>query len=246
MIHISGASIELDAIISHLRKSLKLKEFCQEILHQQVIAEAARNRSLTVTEQEIQAEAERQRREKSLEKAADTLAWLADELVTSDDWEAGIRDRLLSQKLSEALFAEQAKKLFLENRLNFEKVSLYKLVVAEPKLAQELLYQIQEQEISFYEAAHLYDLNLQRRNQCGYEGCLCRWQIDPDISVAIFGAQLGEVVGPLPIPEGYALFMVEAFINPELTPEIQQEIIKDLFDEWLTNEVNYVLYSKMA
>ena len=246
MIQISGASIELDPIVNHLKKNFQLKEVCQKVLHQQVIEEAARSRHLIVTEQEIQVEAEQQRREKSLEKAADTLAWLKDELITPDDWEAGIRDRLLSQKLSEALFAEQAKKLFLENRLNFEGVSLYKLVVAEPKLAQELFYQIQEQEITFYEAAHLYDLNLQRRNQCGYEGCLCRWQIEPDISVAIFGAQPGEVVGPLPTPEGYALFMVEAFINPELTPQIQQEIIKDLFDEWLTNEVNYFLYSKIT
>lgn len=246
MIQISGVSIELDAIVNHLKKNFQLKEVCQKILHQQVIAEAAQSRGLTVTEEEVQAEAERQRREKHLEKAADTLAWLAAELVTSDDWETGIHDRLLSQKLCEVLFTEQAKKLFSENRLNFEKVSLYKLVVTDPKLAQELLYQIQEQEITFYEAAHLYDLNLQRRSQCGYEGCLCRWQIDPDISVAIFGAQPGEVVGPLPTPEGHALFMVEAFINPELTPEIQKEIIQDLFDEWLTNEVNYVLYSKIT
>lgn len=246
MIQISGASIGMDAIIEHLKKNIQLKEVCQKILHQQVITEAALGRGLTITEDEIQAEAERQRREKSLEKASDTLAWLKDEFITPDDWEAGIRDRLLSQKLAEVLFTEQAKKLFSENRLDFEKVSLYKLVVNDPKLAQELLYQIQEQEITFYEAAHLYDLNPQRRNQCGYEGCLCRWQIDPDISVAVFGAQPGEVVGPLPIPEGYALFMVEALIKPELTPQIQQEIINDLFDEWLTNEVNYVLYSKMT
>lgn len=245
MIQILGTFIELDTIISHLKKNFQLKEVCQKILHRQVIAEAARSRNLAITEQEIQVEAECQRREKSLEKAADTLAWLKDELVTSDDWEAGIRDRLLSQKLSEALFAEQAKKVFSENRLNFEKVSLYKLVVTEPKLAQELLYQIQEQEISFYEAAHLYDLNPQRRHQCGYEGCLCRWQIDPDISVAIFGSPPGEVIGPLSTPEGHTLLMVEALISPEFTPQLQQEIIDELFQEWLSNEVNYVLYSKM-
>lgn len=246
MIQISGASIELDAIIEHLRKNLQLKEVCQKILHQQVIAEAARSRGLTITEPEVQAEAERQRREKSLEKAAETFAWLADELITPEDWETGIRDRLLAQKLAKKLFSEQAQKLFAENRLNFEKVSLYKLTVSDLKLAQELLYQIQEQEITFYEAAHLYDLDPQRRNHCGYEGCLCRWQLSPELSVAVFGAQPGEVIGPLSTAEGYALLMAEAFISPELTPQLQQEMIDDLFKEWLTNEVNYILYSKIT
>jgi hypothetical protein len=96
MIHFSGISIELDAIAQYLKKSFKLKEICQNLLYQQLITEAAAERGLVVTDAEIQAEAEKQRREKGLEKAADTLTWLADELVTSEDWEAGICDRLCS------------------------------------------------------------------------------------------------------------------------------------------------------
>ena len=65
-----------------------------------MIIEAAQARNLEITDAEVQAEAEKQRREKQLEKAADTLAWLADELVSPDDWEAGIRDRLLRNKLA--------------------------------------------------------------------------------------------------------------------------------------------------
>lgn len=35
------------------------------------------------------------RREKRLEKATDTLAWLTDEMITPKDWEAGIYARLV-------------------------------------------------------------------------------------------------------------------------------------------------------
>ncbi|MEP0871002.1 peptidylprolyl isomerase [Trichocoleus desertorum AS-A10] len=245
MIQFSGISIELDAITHYLKKNFKLKEICQSLLHQQLITEAAAARGLVVADVEVQAEAEKQRREKGLEKAADTLVWLADELIASEDWEAGIRDRLLRQKLSESLFAEQAKKFFAENRLNFEQISVYQLTVADQKLAQEISYQIQEQEITFYEAAHLYDLNSKRRYQCGYEGHLYRWKIEPDISVAIFGSQPGEVIGPLPTNEGYSLLMVEEFMSPELTPEVYQEILNSLFEEWLANELDYILYHKI-
>ncbi|MBD2094330.1 peptidylprolyl isomerase [Trichocoleus sp. FACHB-591] len=245
MIQFSGISIELDAITHYLKKGFKLKEVCQNLLYQQLITEAAAARGLVITDTEIQAEAEKQRREKGLEKAADTLVWLADELVTSEDWEVGIRDRLLRQKLSESLFAEQAKKFFAENRLNFEQIAVYQLTVADQKLAQEISYQIQEQEITFYEAAHLYDLNSKRRYQCGYEGHLYRWKIEPDISIAIFGSQPGEVIGPLPTDEGYSLLMVEEFMSPELTPEVYQEILNSLFEEWLANELDYILYHKI-
>jgi parvulin-like peptidyl-prolyl isomerase len=245
MIHFSGISIELDAIAQYLKKSFKLKEICQNLLYQQLITEAAAERGLVVTDAEIQAEAEKQRREKGLEKAADTLTWLADELVTSEDWEAGICDRLLRHKLAELMFAEQAKKFFAENRLNFEQVALYQLTVADQKLAQEISYQIQEQEITFYEAAHLYDVDSKRRYQCGYEGQVYRWKIEPDISIAIFGSPPGEVIGPLPTREGYSLLMVEEFITPELTPEAYQELLNSLFEEWLANELNYVLHHKI-
>ncbi len=90
MINFSEAFIELDEIVRWLKKDLQLKEVCQKILYQIIIEQAAQSRGLTVTPEEIQRDAERLRRDKRLEKAADTLAWLAAQMITTDDWEAGI------------------------------------------------------------------------------------------------------------------------------------------------------------
>lgn len=246
MINFSGVSLETDAIVNYLKKDLRLKEICQKILEQKVIEEAAHRKNVQVTPEEIQIESERQRQERRLEKAADTLAWLAEQLIKPEDWEAGIREHLLTRKLANYLFYDQAKQFFTENQLNFNQALLYQLTVTDEKLATELFYQIQEQEISFYEAAHLYDLHETRKYQCGYEGKFCRWQLKPDISVVVFGAKPREVIRPLKVSDGYSLLMVEEFIQPELTLEIHQELINNMFQEWLANELNYVLYDKVS
>ncbi len=246
MTELSSKHTEPDEILSFLRKSIRFKETYQAVLYQKVIAQAAQSRGLTVTPEEIQAEANRLRREKRLEKATDTLAWLADQMMTADDWEAGIRDRLLAKKLAECLFAKEVEKFFAQNRLDFDQILLYQIILPAQKIAQELFYQIEEREISFYEAAHIYDVDERRRHQCGCEGKLYRWNLKPDIAAVVFSTQLKEVVGPLKTERGYHLLMVEEFIPAELTPERYQDILDRMFREWLASELNYMLHSKTA
>ncbi|MBD2740551.1 peptidylprolyl isomerase [Coleofasciculus sp. FACHB-1120] len=239
----SGSSVEVDEIVSFLKKDIQLKEVCQKILYQKIITQAAQERSLTVTPEEIQAEANKLRYAKRLEKAADTLAWLAEQMIASEDWEEGIRDRLISKKLAESLFAKEAEKFFAQNKLNFDQIILYQMILPDERLAQELFYQIEEREISFYEAAHLYDSDERRRYQCGYEGKLYRWSFKPDLSAIIFSAKRKEVFGPISTEQGYHLFMVEEFSPAQFTPQTHQEIMDRMFKEWLASELNYMLHS---
>ncbi len=80
--------------------------------------------------------------------------------------------------------------------------------------------------------------------QCGYEGRFYRRGLNPEVAAAIFGARLGEIIGPLSSEQGYDLFLVEEFIAAELTPEIRQDIIDRLFQEWLNSELNYLLHNQ--
>ena len=240
---VSQPLIEANEIIKLLRQDLQLKPFCQKVLQKKVIDKAAGERGLTVTPEEIQVVGDQLRREKRLEKAADTIAWLADQMVSVEDLEAGICDRLLAQKLAEHLFSKEVEKNFIHNKLQFDQIILYQIVVGNPQLAQELFYQIKEGEISFFDAAHLYDIDENRRHLCGCEGKVYRWGLKPDIAVAVFSAKPGEVIRPIETERGYNLFLVEKFIPAELTPERYQEILHNMFNEWLANEVNYLLYN---
>lgn len=241
---LSRSSIEPEKVVSFLKSKMQLKDVYQSILYQKVIEQAAQERNLTVTPAEIQYECDRLRREQRLERAADTLAWLADQMITVEDLEAGIRDRLLAKKLAEHIFASEVEKFFAQNKLDFDQVVVYQIIVPYNKVAQELFYQIEEQEISFYQAAHLYDIDEKRRQQCGYEGKLYRWNLKPDIASVVFAAKLGEVIGPLQSDQGYHLLLVEEFIYAQLTPQIYHSILDRMFKEWLASELNYMLHSQ--
>lgn len=230
--------LEPETVVEFLKREVKIKEVCQKILYKQAISRAAQARNLIVAPEEIQAEADRQRYQNRLENAADTLSWLEEQMITPADWEAGIREALLTQKLAEELFGGEVNRYFAEHRLDFEQILLYKITVPYEQLAQELFYQIEENELSFYEAAHLYETDQQRRLQCGYEGKLYRWSLSPEIAAIVFGARLGEVIGPVKVEQAaYMLLMAEEFVGAELTPEIRQEIISRLFQVWLDNEL---------
>lgn len=242
MIDFFGQTIQEEEVIDFLKKEMLLKEICKNIVYKKIITQVAQDNKINVTSKDIQTEADSIRYGQRLEKASDTLTWLADQLITSEDWEAGIREHLLRKKLSEHLFASEVEGYFAQHRTNYEQFILYQIVFPYEKLALEVYYQLAEEEISFYEAAHLYDINEQRRLQCGYQGKVNRHSLKADIAAIVFGANIGEVVGPLATEQGYHLFMIEGIIPAELTPKRREEILNQLFQNWLEEELNHFLY----
>jgi parvulin-like peptidyl-prolyl isomerase len=229
----SDMDVEPEEIVNFLKQEINLKEICQKILFQKAIAQIAQQKGIVVTTDEIQAEANCDRRERSLEKAADTVAWLTEQMIAPSDWELGIRNRLLAQKVAEAMFGNEVGKFFIQNRSDFDQIILYQMIVANEKLAQELYYQIEEGETSFYAAANLYDIDENRRRKCGYEGKIYRWALDSDIAAIAFSASAKELIGPIKTKFGYHLLLVEELIPAELTPQRYQEILNHMFKQWL-------------
>ena len=246
MIRFYDIDIKMEEIEDFLKESLSLRELCHQILGQKIIKKAAIARNITVTSEEIQAESEKIRREERLEKISDTLAWLEGNMLTPDEWESSLKNRLLAHKLAHDLMNKEVEAYFAQNRLNFDQFIIYQIIVPYQKLAQELFYQIEEEEISFYEAAHFYDINEQRRLMCGYLGKMHRWNFQPEIAAAIFRQplQLRQVIGPIQTEEGFNLFQVEEYIPAQLTPEKYEEILGQLFQQWLQNEINYEIHSQ--
>ena len=248
MINFLEIPIESEEIVDFLKREMLLKEICQKIVYQKIIEKAASERHIAIAPEEIETEADSIRYGKRLEKAADTLAWLEEQMITTEDWEAAIRNRLLAKKLAENLFDREVESYFAQNQLDFDQFVLYQIIVPYQKLAQEIYYQIEEEEISFYEAAHLYDMNERRRYHCGYVGKIGRWSLPPDLAEAVGNASVGQVVGPIATDkeQKYHLLMVKEFIPAELTPERCQDIIDRLFKDWLKSEFNSLVHNKFS
>lgn len=245
MINFYGISIELVEIIDFLKEEMLLKEICQKILYQKIIEKAATENNIKIDPEEIKTKADSIRYGKRLEKTSDTLAWLEEQMVTVEEWEEAIRKSLLAQKLAENLFSKEVESYFAQNRLDFDQFIFYQIIVPYQQLAQEIYYQIVEEEISFYEAAHLYDINEGRRYRCGYEGKIGRWSLPPNLAEAIGNANVKQVIGPISTEEEqkYYLLMIEEFIPAELTPERHQDIINRLFRQWLEREFTSLVHN---
>lgn len=244
MVNLASADIQLENVIDLLKRDLSFHTICRQLMYQRIIRAHALDRGIDVTESEIQAEADRIRRELRLESAQKTIEWLQEKMITADEWEESIRDRLLTQKLADAMFGEAARQEFNQKRLDYERVCLYKIVLADSNLAQELAYQIEEKEISFFEAAHQYDSDFHRQRCCGYEGEVTRWSLPPDVAASLFGAPAQTVIGPVSVGQNsqrqFALFFADEFIEPQLTEETYRSICDRLFYEWLDRELQRI------
>lgn len=230
-------------VVDFLKKDVRLKSVYQKMLYRQIVDRAARERQISISPDEIQEEADRIRRENRLEKASDTMVWLENNMMTAEEWEKGITERLLETKLSEHLFNSEVEKFFAQNKLDYDRVLLYQIVVSSEKLAWEIFYQIEEGEISFYQAAHLYDIDATRRYRCGCEGTIERRNLLPAIASAVFGHPVGKIIEPIPIEKAYHLVLAEELIPAELTPKKKQTLRNRMFQEWLDSELTYMLHN---
>lgn len=237
--------IDPEKVVHYLKHEVKLKSVCRDILCRQIIKQACEERGITVEPEEVQAEADQFRYDNRLENASQTFEWLDDQFLTPDEWEAGIHDRLLTNKLAKNLFETQVEAYFIQNKVQYEQAILYRILVPYNTLAQEIFYQIEEEEISFFEAAHCYDIDEGRRLVCGFEGKVSRWQLKPDIAAYVFGVFPRQVIGPIQADHNFELLMVEDFIPSELTPKVHQQILNQLFDEWLESEFNYFMANRL-
>lgn len=239
MISFGNLKIDSGDLTLQLKRELRFKDLCRQTVCSHIISKTAQDKDITISDGEIQAEADQFRHQMKLESAKDTIQWLEDQMIAPEDWESGIRQRLLSKKLAKHLFEHEVSAYFAQHKLDYEKAILYRIVVQGAPLAQELFYQITETEISFYQAAHQYDVDERRRLHCGYEGKLSRRHLKPHIAAQVFGGKPKTILGPFQSEEGHDLLMVESFIAATLTDELQTQILNQLFNEWLEREVVY-------
>jgi hypothetical protein len=239
-----GLPFEPLELVLFLRRELELKSVYQKFAYEKIINRSAQEYNLTVSLEEVQNQVDLIRRREGLDNIADLLSWLAGNISSVEDWETGIRNHLLAKKLAKQLFEDNIETVFKLRSPDFDQAIFYRIVVPYERTAQELIYQLTENGMSFYEAAHFYDVNEQRRLQCGYEGKCYRFHLETELAEIVFNAQLDEVIGPIKQSDiAYNLLLVESITPAHLTPEIHEMILNQMFEEWLLNEFRLYISS---
>jgi parvulin-like peptidyl-prolyl isomerase len=68
-------------------------------------------------------------------------------------------------------------------------------------------------------------------------GTVSRKKMTPEVSAAVFSAQAPQILKPIEVGKQVHLILVEEVIKPQLTPQLQEQIMWQLFQDWLQEKI---------
>lgn len=177
------------------------------------------------------------RRDKRLITEQDTLNWLSVTGISDDDLRHWATRLALLDHFRDAIAnKDEIDRYFAFNRLKFDEVELYKIVVSSSTAARELRAQLLEGE-SFFELAQKHSVDQATRAKCGYLGRVRREQLAAEVQSHVFAKDPAQIIGPFKIATSHHLYRVEKVFRAELTDPIRDEIAEFLLSEWIVKSL---------
>lgn len=223
-------------ILAYLRRSHKISEIAASAEHEALILALCEQRSITVSEEELQAGGNEFRLKHKLLGASETLAWLQEQRITVEDWTQGIRAALLIKNLKEHLFGASVDGHYLSNRKDYRRIALSQILVRDLTDALKIVSRLQEDKAAFCALAIEYSKGQQSKEKGGFAGIHFLSKVMPEIAQAIYEAKEGDVIGPLETKLGYHIIKIEKWLPVELNESVREEILESLFRAWLREQ----------
>lgn len=227
---LAGSQLTLGGLLYRLHLTGRLVPLAQEGLAQQWLLDQALAAGLTVTTEELQHTADLHRRRHGLLTAADTHAWLAAQGLSVDQFEAGLLETLLADKLRKQLTATGVESHFAEHSAEYEQLRVTLLIVGREELARELASQVRDEGRELESAALEHGLAVMPR-------LMFRKELDSPLAQALDAAGDGQLVGPVGTPKGFALLQARDRRAPELDGHTRKRIEQELFAAWLDSHM---------
>jgi putative peptide maturation system protein len=232
-LEVNGEELSLYDMLTLAKLEGKL-QFVEAAIDAAIIRQAAAQRRIEVSDEELQQAADDFRTANELHDADSTEAWLAANHLSYEDWESLLEQQLIAHKLREALTGGRVEQYFAENRLSFDAASIYRLLLGNEEVARELRAQIVEDGADFYSLARQYSIDDSTRLAGGYVGLVRRAGLEAAVEAAVFGGQPTEIVGPFKDDDGWELIKVESLHPATLDDSLRETIKEQLFEEWLS------------
>jgi hypothetical protein len=230
---VCGTQLSLGGFLRRLHAQGRLGPLVREALRDQFVVEQARQAGLTVSQEELQAEADDFRRRHGLNSTADTRAWLAARGLSADEFEAQIEETALAGKLRNHLTAAHVEGYFAAHAAEFDLLRLTLVVVERDDLARELASQVRDEGRDLNTLAVEHGLALIRREQ------VCK-DMEGPLAEALAAAKIGDPSVPVATPQGFVLAVLEERRPAELTAATRRRIQNELFETWLSAKMKEV------
>jgi parvulin-like peptidyl-prolyl isomerase len=151
-----------------------------------------------------------------------------------------------TDRLKQKVLTDKVEKYFYQNKLDFDRVALYEVVLQNKELATELYYAVREGEIKFHDVASKYIEDAELKRKGGYLGQIQRKDLNPELLSVFSTPNPPQVIKPITTAKGYHLLWIDEVIPVELTEEIRQELQGKLFMEFLREKANELMPSAIA
>lgn len=229
-------TITQEDILHQVKLSCKIPEIIEQIMTRKVIASAVKEAGIEISTAELQQAADQMRVISQLKDAKSTWQWLEKYGLSLDDFEEIVHNTVVSEKLAAYLFEGKVEPYFYEHQLDYNGAVIYEIILDDEDEAIELFYEIQEGDITFFEAAQQYIEDIELRRKGGYRGKVDRAELPPEISAAVFATNSPQLLKPIISSKGVHLIKIEEIITQELDDSLRSKIMINLFSEWLEQE----------
>lgn len=200
----------------------------RRLVRREAVHALARERGVSVSDDELQAAVDAYRRARGLHGAERTRRWLAAEGLTLVDLERACEGELLEARLRDRLPASAVEALFEEERARYERFRLRIARVEGEEKARELVRQLEEGEpFEALAREHSVDRSAPLGAALGWRE---RHELPEALAEAVAGAEPGALLGPLPAEGAYAILRVEERRPAELTPDLARRLRGRLLD----------------
>jgi putative peptide maturation system protein len=234
-LEVNGEQVGLEAVLRQAKFTGRL-QFMHDAVDASLIRQAAAERGLEVSDEELQRAADDFRMRHELHDVEATESWLAANHLSYEAWEASLEEQALEHKLRDAMTAQKIEQHFVENRLTFDTATISQLIVKDEGVARELRAQIIEDGADFHALARQFSIDEATKPASGFVGTVRRTEMEAVIEAAVFGAPPGQVVGPFKADAGWTLIKIEASRRGVLDDATREAIKARLFDEWLQEQ----------
>ncbi|WP_193193977.1 peptidylprolyl isomerase [Nostoc sp. MG11] len=224
-----------EKVIQYLRYSCKFAEFADLAERDAIVLSVCEQFGITVSEDELQAAGDTFRQEYKLLDAAETFSWFDQQRIAVQDWSQGIQVALLTKKLKEHLFADNADFFYLHNRDNCKRVALSQILVRDLTTALKIIQQIKEDKAFFCSLALEHSQGKQSKESGGFVGVRFLAELLSELAQAIVNGKEGEVIGPIQTKLGYHILKIEKWFPSEFN-EIKEPILEIMFQAWLKEQ----------
>lgn len=235
LIQINETQIRLSHIVKSMRATGKdsLHDF---FMQRGLVFQIAQREKIAISRDELQKGIDQWRYKNRLESVEDTENYLSQRNISFADMAREIEYQMLQERLKAQIAAEEIQAHFASQKLASELREICWILVNELDIAEEIAMQIRDEGRDFHTMARHYSLDEYTRPVSGYLGRQSRRDLPGDIAPLLFAAKIGEVIGPIKVETGYALYYIQRHCPAVLDDATKARCVQELFQVRLRRE----------